>query len=43
MIKTAEAVTPAHPDKLCDQIGDLILDKCLEIDPMSRVAIETTG
>lgn len=43
MIKTAEAVTPAHPDKLCDQIGDLILDKCLEIDPTSRVAIETTG
>jgi len=43
MIKTAEAVTPAHPDKLCDQIGDLILDELLERDPMCRVAIETTG
>ena len=32
MIKTVECVSPAHPDKLCDQISDLILDKCLEQD-----------
>lgn len=43
MIKTAECVSPAHPDKLCDRISDAILDACLEQDPMSRVAIETMG
>ena len=42
-MKTAEAVSPKHPDKLCDQISDAILDACLEQDPMSRVAIETMG
>ena len=43
MVKTAECVTPKHPDKLCDRISDAILDACLEQDPMSRVAIETMG
>jgi len=38
---TAESVTEGHPDKLCDQISDGILDAYLEQDPMSRVAIET--
>ncbi len=42
-MKTAESVSPRHPDKLCDQISDAILDACLEQDPMSRVAIETMG
>lgn len=42
-MKTAESVTIAHPDKICDQISDAILDACLEQDPMSRVAIETMG
>ena len=43
MIQTAEAVSRAHPDKVCDQISDAILDYCLEHDPYSRVAIETLG
>lgn len=43
MIRTAECVTPNHPDKLCDRISDAILDECLKQDPMSRVAIETMG
>lgn len=43
MYKTAECVSPAHPDKLCDQISDRILDACLEQDPEARVAIETMG
>lgn len=43
MLKTAECVTPLHPDKICDRISDAILDACLEQDPMSRVAIETMG
>ena len=43
MYKTAECVTPRHPDKLCDRISDAILDACLEQDPDSRVAIETMG
>lgn len=42
-MKTAESVTPMHPDKLCDRISDAILDACLKQDPMSRVAIETMG
>ena len=41
--RTAECVTPYHPDKLCDRISDAILDACLEQDPMSRVAIEVMG
>lgn len=43
MLKTAESVTPSHPDKVCDRISDAILDACLEQDPNSRVAIETMG
>ncbi|HEX9019475.1 MAG TPA: methionine adenosyltransferase [Anaerolineaceae bacterium] len=38
---TSESVTEGHPDKLCDQVSDAILDACLEQDPMSRVACET--
>ena len=37
---TAEAVTEGHPDKLCDQIADAILDVCLKQDERSRVACE---
>ena len=37
---TSESVTEGHPDKVCDQISDAILDACLEQDPDSRVAIE---
>ncbi len=40
---TAESVTSGHPDKICDQISDAVLDACLEQDPKSRVAIETFG
>lgn len=40
---TVESVTSGHPDKVCDQISDGILDACLEQDPFSRVAIETFG
>lgn len=43
MITTAEAVTAWHPDKICDQVSDAILDACLDQDPNSRVAIETLG
>lgn len=43
MLRTAEAVTLAHPDKVCDQISDAVLDACLEQDPLSRVAIECLG
>lgn len=43
MLKTAEAVTPQHPDKLCDQISDAILDAHLEQDRNSRSAIEVMG
>jgi S-adenosylmethionine synthetase len=43
MLKTAECVTPNHPDKICDRISDTILDACLEQDKNSRVAIETMG
>ena len=39
----AESVTYLHPDKICDQISDLLLDEYLKQDPLSRVAIETTG
>lgn len=42
-MKTAECVTPNHPDKICDRISDAILDACLAQDPYSRVAIETMG
>src|ERR1035437_10242855 len=43
MIKTAEFVSPGHPDKRCDYIADSILDAYLEGDPLSRVAIEVMG
>ena len=38
---TSESVCAGHPDKICDQISDAILDECLNEDPSSRVAIET--
>ena len=38
---TSESVTEGHPDKICDQVSDSVLDACLEQDPMSRVACET--
>jgi S-adenosylmethionine synthetase len=38
---TSESVTEGHPDKMCDQISDSILDAYLEQDPMSRVAVES--
>jgi S-adenosylmethionine synthetase len=38
---TSESVTAGHPDKVCDQISDAILDECLKQDPESRVACET--
>ena len=38
---TSESVTEGHPDKICDQISDAILDAMLCQDPMSRVACET--
>jgi S-adenosylmethionine synthetase len=40
---TVESVTSGHPDKVCDQISDAILDECLRQDPLSRVAVETFG
>lgn len=40
---TSESVTEGHPDKLCDQISDAILDACYEQDPYSRVACETAS
>ncbi len=43
LMKTAESVTPSHPDKICDQISDAILDACLTDDAKSRVAIEVLG
>ena len=42
-IFTSESVTEGHPDKVCDTISDAILDACMEQDPMSRVACETTA
>jgi S-adenosylmethionine synthetase len=41
LLFTSESVTEGHPDKICDQISDGILDACLEQDPYSRVACET--
>jgi len=38
---TSESVTEGHPDKICDQVSDAVLDACLEQDPNSRVACET--
>lgn len=42
-VYTVESVTAGHPDKVCDQISDAILDACLAQDPFSRVAVETFG
>jgi S-adenosylmethionine synthetase len=41
LLFTSESVTEGHPDKLCDQLSDAVLDACLEQDPLSRVACET--
>ncbi len=41
LLFTSESVTEGHPDKMCDQISDAVLDACLEQDPRSRVACET--
>jgi S-adenosylmethionine synthetase len=38
---TSESVSEGHPDKICDQISDAILDACIKLDPESRVACET--
>lgn len=43
IIRTAESVSPNHPDKLCDRISDRILDAHLKQDPNARVAVETLG
>ena len=40
-ILTSEAVFKGHPDKICDQISDAVLDECLKQDKNSRVAIES--
>ncbi len=42
-IYTVESVTSGHPDKVCDQISDAVLDECLKQDSTSRVAVETLG
>lgn len=42
LLFTSESVTEGHPDKLCDQVSDAVLDALLEQDPMSRVACETS-
>jgi S-adenosylmethionine synthetase len=41
LLFTSESVTEGHPDKICDQISDAVLDACLEQDPTSRVACES--
>lgn len=41
--KTAESVSPKHPDKLCDQISDAILDAHLREDPLARVGVDVAG
>ena len=43
LLRTAESVSPKHPDKLCDQISDAILDAYLAQDPYARVAVEAVG
>ncbi|MGB6836518.1 MAG: methionine adenosyltransferase [Dehalococcoidia bacterium] len=43
LLLTSESVTEGHPDKLCDQISDAILDAILEKDPLARVACETAA
>lgn len=39
MLRTAESVTPKHPDKICDRISDAVLDEALRQDPNARCAI----
>ncbi len=41
--RTAESVSPGHPDKICDQISDAVLDAYLKQDPNARVAVEAVG
>jgi len=43
IFRTAESVSPKHPDKLCDQISDAILDAHLREDPFARVAVDVAG
>jgi len=43
MIKTVESVTEGHPDKICDQVSDALLDEYLKKDPNARVAVECFG
>ena len=43
MIRTAESVSIGHPDKVCDQISDAVLDACLKEDPKTRAAVEVLG
>lgn len=43
MYKTAESVSPKHPDKICDQISDALLDAHLSQDPDARIAIDVIG
>ncbi|KAL0211093.1 hypothetical protein P9112_009391 [Eukaryota sp. TZLM1-RC] len=43
MLFTSESVTEGHPDKLCDQVSDAILDACLKQDPLAKVACETAA
>jgi len=40
---TSESVTEGHPDKLCDQISDAVLDACFKVDPNSWVACESVA
>ena len=40
---TSESVTEGHPDKICDQISDAILDAIISQDPVGRVAAETSA
>jgi len=40
---TSESVSEGHPDKLCDQVSDAVLDACLAVDPYSKVACETAS
>lgn len=41
--RTVESVTEGHPDKICDQVSDAVLDEYLRRDASSRVAVETFG
>jgi S-adenosylmethionine synthetase len=40
---SSESVNEGHPDKLCDQVSDAVLDACLAVDPKSRVACESAS